>query len=127
MKPRRKIILPLPSGKMNLDHPCGRCSACGRIENPEWIAWSIEYDRAKSQGNELRLKDLMDSQPELGQELACPECEGVGFIPTPAGAAIIKVMKRHPSRPKGMMNDQSTEPAEATDCPLASPATQLRR
>lgn len=65
-----------------LEEPCKRCNTDGYVYNQAWADWSNSGRNAGA------------PEPQELEELPCPDCEGMGSVPTESGAALLAFLNR---------------------------------
>lgn len=85
-----------------LDVRCDDCDGAGMVQAPEWTAWAERHEKAiAARARELAPFQSVeaycerDPLPETPEEIACSECDGLGYVLTPRGAAILQLIDRY--------------------------------
>jgi hypothetical protein len=82
---------PLPElatvATIRLEDRCPECEGERIVQHPTWRDWF-----AATGGDET--KSPMP-EPEIPEEIPCPECDGRGTILTPAGSGLLDFIRRY--------------------------------
>lgn len=98
--PRSHIALNLGDAFAWLDADCGACGATGTVYCTLWEDWQADYEegcKQLGQGAGYLDPEEVAKYPDCPEEHECPECGGHGTLPTPAGLAILELVRRYKS------------------------------
>jgi len=77
----------------DLERTCPECAGATRIQHPAWIEfWKT---RPANSNPTAPGTDYWDGEPNVPEEIPCPDCEGRGVMPTALGAQILGFVRRH--------------------------------
>jgi hypothetical protein len=84
---------------IRLDWNCSRCES-GRIVHPDWEAWSERWPAARlvdmgAHRREASRQLARVEEPQVPEEVPCPDCKGSGYVLTSAGEKVLEFMRRH--------------------------------
>lgn len=101
--PPAVLYIPTDDGGMagvQLEIACKDCGTQGEMTAPEWVEWNAAATRAgwADMTAEARDRWEQDVQAPRGPEIVqCGECDGAGWLVTPAGRVLLGFLRRHNS------------------------------
>lgn len=77
---------------------CSHCKGSGFITSPDWLGYNAKWQDEHVYEMPLSGRDEWERErpmPEGPEEIACGECEGIGWVLTEPGRALLDFIRRH--------------------------------